>query len=269
MSEQDLITKLPIFQFSGVDVRIYIDEQERLWWVAQDVLNILGYVNHRQTIARLDDDDKGVQKIPTPSSAFDGRGGGLQQMVCVNEFGLYALIFGSRRPEAKPFRKWMTHDVFPAIMRHGVYRLAQHQSLLDARIADLEAQLAVSQARAERYHALVPLTVSHGPSRSVWKRHLPAIMTFLKARTEFIWYELLDALDLPRYPNDHEYRLSLALLDVGWHPREKPPWKPGMLWDKQELLQRWAYTGVCFGRTPKPPITPTALTIHRESNAHA
>ena len=62
---------------------------------------------------RLDDDEKGVCSMHTP--------GGEQNVGIVNEYGLYNLILGSRKPEAKAFRRWITHEVLPSIRRHGVY----------------------------------------------------------------------------------------------------------------------------------------------------
>ena len=81
------------------------------WFVANDVCTILD-INRTQT-RRLDDDEKGVCSMHTP--------GGEQNVGIVNEYGLYNLILGSRKPEAKAFRRWITHEVLPSIRRHGVY----------------------------------------------------------------------------------------------------------------------------------------------------
>ena len=81
------------------------------WFVANDVCTILD-INRTQT-RRLDDDEKGVCSMHTP--------GGEQNVGIVNEYGLYNLILGSRKPEAKAFRRWITHEVRPSIRRHGVY----------------------------------------------------------------------------------------------------------------------------------------------------
>ena len=81
------------------------------WFVANDVCTILD-INRTQT-RRLDDDEKGVYSMHTP--------GGEQNVGIVNEYGLYNLILGSRKPEAKAFRRWITHEELPSIRRHGVY----------------------------------------------------------------------------------------------------------------------------------------------------
>ena len=83
------------------------------WFVAADVCRALDIKNSRDAIARLDDDEKGVALTDTL--------GGKQEMSTVNESGLYALVLGSRKPEAKQFKRWITHEVIPAIRRTGAY----------------------------------------------------------------------------------------------------------------------------------------------------
>lgn len=84
------------------------------WFVGKDVAESLGYSNPRDALARhVDDEDKGVAKHDTL--------GGSQDMVIINESGLYALIFGSKLESAKRFKRWVTSDVLPSIRRTGGY----------------------------------------------------------------------------------------------------------------------------------------------------
>jgi len=83
------------------------------WFVASDVCRALDIRNNRDAIARLEDDEKGVGLTDTP--------GGQQKVTVVNEPGLYSLIMGSRKPEARAFKHWITHEVIPSIRKHGVY----------------------------------------------------------------------------------------------------------------------------------------------------
>mgnify|MGYP001809848395 FL=1 len=62
---------------------------------------------------RLDPDEKGVSQIDTL--------GGNQEMTVINESGLYNVIIRSDKPEAKAFKRWLTHDVLPSIRKHGMY----------------------------------------------------------------------------------------------------------------------------------------------------
>ena len=78
-----------------------IEKDGEPWFVAADVCRALELGNSRQALARLDDDEKGVILMDTP--------GGKQEMSIVNEPGLYTLVLGSRKPEAKAFKRWITH----------------------------------------------------------------------------------------------------------------------------------------------------------------
>lgn len=84
------------------------------WFVAVDVCKALEIQNNRDAISRLDDDEKNTVVLT------DGIRGN-PNMTIVNEPGLYALVLGSRKPEAKAFKRWITHEVIPAIRKHGAY----------------------------------------------------------------------------------------------------------------------------------------------------
>lgn len=84
------------------------------WFVGKDVAEALGYSNPRKTlIDHVDDEDKGVTKCDTL--------GGKQEMIVINESGLYALIFSSKLDSARRFKRWVTSEVLPAIRKTGKY----------------------------------------------------------------------------------------------------------------------------------------------------
>lgn len=84
------------------------------WFVGKDVAIILGYTNPMKAIRdHVDEDDKGVNDLFTP--------GGKQQVIIINESGVYALIFGSKLPTAKEFKHWVTSEVLPQIRKTGAY----------------------------------------------------------------------------------------------------------------------------------------------------
>ena len=120
------------------------------WFVAADVCKALELGNPSMTVERLDDDEKGISTIDTL--------GGKQRMAIINEPGLYSLVITSRKPEAKAFKRWITHEVIPAIRKHGVYitdeklkLFAEHPELLDALMKSLYATHAENlRHRAER-----------------------------------------------------------------------------------------------------------------------
>lgn len=113
---QTQTTALIPFEYNSQPVRVVQDENGEPWWVAKDVCAILGISNHRTTLATvLYDDEKGVHKVDTP--------GGIQKLRTVNGSGLFALIFRSRKPDAKRFRKWITSEVIPSLRRNGYYTM--------------------------------------------------------------------------------------------------------------------------------------------------
>lgn len=100
------------FRFETREVRtMLIDDQP--WFVAADVAASLGYPAAPQMTRNLDDDEKGMQNVHTL--------GGEQEMLVINESGLYSAILRSRKAEAKRFKKWVTAEVLPAIRKHGRY----------------------------------------------------------------------------------------------------------------------------------------------------
>ena len=106
------------FPWTGGTCRIFIDEDGNTWWVAVDVCLLLGLGNSRQALSRLDDDEKMAVVInDTSSNGVSQR----RRVSVVNESGLYALIFSSRKPEAKEFKRWVTHEVLPSIRKTGAY----------------------------------------------------------------------------------------------------------------------------------------------------
>jgi len=98
---------------AGQSVRV-VDRAGEPWFVAVDVCLALDVRNPRKAVSRLDDDERDAVTL---SDAI----GRPQQMNTVSESGLYSLIMGSRKPEAKTFRRWVTHEVLPTIRKTGQY----------------------------------------------------------------------------------------------------------------------------------------------------
>lgn len=101
------------FNFRGHDVRVIVSTEGEPQWVGKDVCEVLEIKNHRDALSRLDPEGVGITDVPTL--------GGSQKMKTVSESGLYELIFQSRVPQAKEFRRWVTAEVLPEIRRHGMY----------------------------------------------------------------------------------------------------------------------------------------------------
>lgn len=102
-------------QFGSIRASLSSDGQP--WFVAKDVCDSLGIGKYRDALSRLDDDERGSLLVDTP--------GGPQTVGTVSEAGFYKLVMRSRKPEAKAFQRWVTHEVLPAIRRTGGYMVAK------------------------------------------------------------------------------------------------------------------------------------------------
>ncbi|MEO5368516.1 MAG: hypothetical protein H7833_00410 [Magnetococcus sp. DMHC-1] len=100
------------FHFENQQIRI-VARDGQPWFVAADVCAVLENGNSRQVVSRLDEDEKGVHLMDTL--------GGKQEMTVISESGLYSLVLRSDKPQAKPFRKWVTSEVLPTIRKTGRY----------------------------------------------------------------------------------------------------------------------------------------------------
>lgn len=105
------------FAFDDSLVRIYTDEAGDPWFVAKDVCSVLDIGKDRDAMTRLDEDERGSVVVDTL--------GGPQSVNTVSESGLYSLVFRSRKPEAKRFRKWVTSEVLPTLRKTGSYTMGQ------------------------------------------------------------------------------------------------------------------------------------------------
>lgn len=108
-----------MYSFRESKVRVVMQGDEA-WFVAKDVCEVLDIKNTTQAIGRLDDDERAMFNI--------GRHGTTN---IINEFGLYALVMGSKKTEAKEFKRWVTHEVLPSIRKTGSYNAAQYSYMID------------------------------------------------------------------------------------------------------------------------------------------
>lgn len=123
------MTNIQVFEYQNNKVRT-VDVDGEAWFVLKDVCEVLHLGTTAKVAERLDDDEKGMNQIHTP--------GGTQNVTVVNESGLYHVILRSDKPEAAPFRRWVTNDVLPTIRKTGSYnapQLTRSQLLATALIA--------------------------------------------------------------------------------------------------------------------------------------
>jgi len=149
---------LTVFNYKGKTVRtVQIDGEP--WWVAKDVCDVFGETNRNRAMKALSDDEKGYTQMSTP--------GGEQQIAIISESGLYSLLLAmqpskargvdseyiaERKEKLRSFRRWVTHDVLPAIRKHGMYatdELLNNPDLLIRVLQELKSERALSSKLAE------------------------------------------------------------------------------------------------------------------------
>lgn len=108
------MNNLRSFSFAGIDIRTSVIDGES-YFVAKDVADVLGYSETNALTKRLDDEDF----ISTKLSGMN------MKSILINESGLYTSIIGSKLPNTKPFKYWITHEVLPSIRKNGVYMTNQ------------------------------------------------------------------------------------------------------------------------------------------------
>lgn len=158
------MNKVTIFKYEESKLVRTLNLNGEPWFVLRDVCEVLGLGNSRMVADRLDEDEKGVSQIDTL--------GGVQNATIISESGLYNVILRSDKPEAKPFRKWVTAVVLPSIRKNGGYIAGQEElspqelmakALLvaqktltdrDTRIKELTAQNQIMQPKAEYFDEL-------------------------------------------------------------------------------------------------------------------
>lgn len=138
------MNELQVFESDQFGQVRTVQKDGQPWFVAADVCRALEVGNSRQALSRLDADEKGVISTDTP--------GGEQKMSIINEPGLYALVLGSRKPEARAFKRWITHEVIPSIRKSGGY-IAGQETLTDAEL--LSRALLVAQRQIEARDAQI------------------------------------------------------------------------------------------------------------------
>ena len=155
------MNELQIFNSSEFgQIRTVIIDNEP-WFVGKDVCEVFGDTNHKRSLSRIDDDEKGVSQIDTP--------GGKQNMTVINESGLYALLFQMQPQKAKGvsqndnlieeriqklkrFKHWVTSEVLPSIRKSGGYIAGQEQ-MSDTEL--MAKALLVAQKQIEQRNAII------------------------------------------------------------------------------------------------------------------
>jgi prophage antirepressor-like protein len=178
------MSNLSRFEFNSSEVRVLTIDGEP-WFVAKDVCAILDITNNRDALARLDDDEKRALTREHIVGLTDDPD--TTRLSAVSESGLYALALSSRKPEAKPFRKWVTSEILPSIRKTGSYSVAKTpaEMLLEYAKVMVEHERRLAKVEAENQQL---------------KETLEVVEMEVQANTA----------ELERFRNGHGYYYSIA-----------------------------------------------------------
>jgi prophage antirepressor-like protein len=201
------MTSLTQFAFNSQQVRIVSINNEP-WFVAQDVCSILEVRNVSQALSRLDDDEIRDLDKDTIISLNDDLS--VTRLLAVSESGLYSLTLGSRKPQAKEFKRWVTREILPTIRKTGKYEIAPTQPAIPQTLsealrfaADLEDQkqklLEANQTLQDEIQVLEPKAIIYD--------------TVMDSDTWLDIRELHKCLAIPKY-KEKDFRAFLCHKDV-------------------------------------------------------
>ncbi|MGF2617769.1 phage antirepressor [Rossellomorea vietnamensis] len=212
-----------VFDFRGQEVRTVIQKDEP-WFIAADVCKVLDIKNVTQALQRLEEDERSMFNI--------GRQGNANT---VNEPGLYELIFASRKPEAKLFKRWVKQEVLPSIRKTGQY---SNVKVLDERTA-LISSLKLTAETAERVDSMEDqikelntkveeqITLSSGEQRRVQKGVARRVYEFTEDRREAaklfreLYREIKDRFGVASYKDVKKKELQSAINYIEhWIPKQ-------------------------------------------------
>jgi prophage antirepressor-like protein len=181
------MSNLSRFEFNSSEVRVLTIDGEP-WFVAKDICAILNIDNASQALGRLDEDEKRVLTRESDEAfIYLTENADTARLSAVSESGMYALALSSRKPEAKPFRKWVTSEVLPSIRKTGSYSVAKTpaEMLLEYAKVMVEHERRLTKVEAENQQL---------------KETLEVVEMEVQANTA----------ELERFRNGHGYYYSIA-----------------------------------------------------------
>lgn len=169
------MNNLQIFENEKFGQVRVVEKNEEYWFVANDVCDILNISNSRDALNRLDDDEKDAVGI-------DDAMGREQWMNIINEPGLYSLILRSRKPEAKQFKRWITHEVLPEIRKTGQYS-QKPQSVEDLIIMQAQSMKEMRQKVDQVEGEVDKVKQSMAEVRDDWRQYVNRVFSAIGRAT--------------------------------------------------------------------------------------
>ena len=202
-------TSVQSFNFNQNQIQV-INKNGEAWFIASEVAAMLGYRDSYNMTRILDNDEKGTHNVSTL--------GGNQDVSVINESGFYHAAFKSRKPEVKPFRKWVTSEVLPTIRKTGGYQIGQ-KTTADDRTGLRQAVAALVGRKGIDYstaYGMVHQRFNVGAIEDIPAAQLPEAVAYVHALTLHTGLvgEVLDALPKaePKLPIDGNSLADIAAM---------------------------------------------------------
>lgn len=197
------------FNFNQNQIQV-INKNGEAWFIASEVAAMLGYRDSYNMTRILDNDEKGTHNVSTL--------GGNQDVSVINESGFYHAAFKSRKPEVKPFRKWVTSEVLPAIRKTGGYQVGQ-KTTTDDRTGLRQAVAALVGRKGINYssaYSMIHQRFNVGAIEDLPAEKLPEAVAYVHALTLHtgLTGEVLDAPPKaePKLPIDGNSLADIAAM---------------------------------------------------------
>lgn len=147
------VNEIRVWNYENSEVRT-IEKDGEPWFVLVDVCKVLELSNSRVVAERLDEDEVCKFDLPHPQNNNKSI-----EMVCVNESGLYNVILRSDKPQAKPFRKWVTSEVLPAIRKTGKYEINSEMCYAPTRPLTTDDYADAAKTIAKCHNSRLPIVI--------------------------------------------------------------------------------------------------------------
>ena len=198
------------YSYNDQPVRV-LDIDGEPWFIAGDACAQLDLANVGQALAGLDDDEKGLVTIT------DGTPGNPNRSI-ISEAGLYSLILRSRKPEAKAFKRWVTHEVLPSIRKTGGYgnRELTPQELMARAVLAAQDTIKALEATSDAQRARLALVEPKATAFDRW----------LSSNVDYSVGHVAKALAIAGAANIGRTRLFAKLAELHWIYRESGAWTP-------------------------------------------
>jgi len=216
------------FLFNDINnIRTLKDEHGNIWFVAKDIADVLEYSQTQAMLKRIDDED--ILKLA--SSKIDDSNSKAREFAIINESGLYSAILGSKKPEAKQFKRWITNEVLPSIRKTGNYSISKTQTSqnlqlpeignLTQKIIELDQYFVATINLLKNLREQNPIDLYHFDKYILENKNFSPLQTFkINLENQFFL-----PTELGKMINKSPVEINLILEYKGFQVRENGIWK--------------------------------------------